>query len=381
MNSHTSQEEAFAREFLDHNGLDELVEVITCNTGNTLAVCILPYPTGFWLILVQYALTAMQNLMELDYGWASLTDDFILKIVRILASPRSLINVCRPATAILKKLVEADPSSASGPLTASSSRGTPAPNGSVYRYGFQAVFVQMRKERGSLETVVNRLGSAEMAMAQYRWVHTKILEQPVIDMGDSMMLINSLLVHASDDSWEEFIAELERLNVRKAVVVCLTFYYGSCVIYALQRLMSLHNIEDLTSCMDFQANMVRVTYRKKITMVDPTEDPSHAAVLSCIWDATKLREEVDANGQSLKWRKIGFDTEDMVQEFAEVGVLGLECLVSRRDPLQFPTTALILSNRRSSLKAILISPWYGASFYSYVSSNFDLDNYRTIKQT
>lgn len=33
------------------------------------------------------------------------------------------------------------------------------------------------------------------------------------------MLINSLLAHASDDSWEEFIEELERLNVRKAVVV------------------------------------------------------------------------------------------------------------------------------------------------------------------
>jgi engulfment/cell motility protein 1 len=34
-----------------------------------------------------------------------------------------------------------------------------------------------------------------------------------------MMLINSLLSHASDERWEEFIAELERLNVRKAVVV------------------------------------------------------------------------------------------------------------------------------------------------------------------
>jgi engulfment and cell motility protein 1 len=33
------------------------------------------------------------------------------------------------------------------------------------------------------------------------------------------MLINSLLAHASDARWEEFISELERLNVRKAVVV------------------------------------------------------------------------------------------------------------------------------------------------------------------
>ncbi|KAF8966320.1 ELMO/CED-12 family-domain-containing protein [Flammula alnicola] len=292
------REEAFAHEFLDHNGLNELVQVIFTATGNTLA----------------YALTAMQNLMELDYGWSNLSEDFILIVVQILASPQSLINVCRPATAILKKLVEADPSSVPGPQAASSSRSQPsAPPGSVYRYGFQVVFEQMRKERGSLETVVNRLGSADMAMAQYRYVFglsvSRILHLTIL-FGCSMMLINSLLAHANDARWEEFIAELERLNVRKAVV----------------RLMSLHTIEDLTSCMDFQANMVRVTYRKKTTLVDPEIDELHAAALKAIWACSKLDEEVDPNGHILKWRKLGFDTEDIVQEFSEVGVLGLECL-------------------------------------------------------
>ena len=36
---------------------------------------------------------------------------------------------------------------------------------------------------------------------------------------DSMMLINSLMAHSSDGYWEEFIANLERLNVRKSVIV------------------------------------------------------------------------------------------------------------------------------------------------------------------
>lgn len=36
-----------------------------------------------------------------------------------------------------------------------------------------------------------------------------------------MMLINSLLAHATDARWEEFIGELQRLNVRKAVIVRL----------------------------------------------------------------------------------------------------------------------------------------------------------------
>lgn len=84
----------------------------------------------------------MQNLMELDYGWANLSESFILKIVQILASEQSLINVCRPATAILKKLVEADPASVPGNgVMPSSSKAPPTPApGSVYRYGFDIVF-------------------------------------------------------------------------------------------------------------------------------------------------------------------------------------------------------------------------------------------------
>lgn len=133
---------------------------------------------------------------------------FIFRVVQILSSPQSLINVCRPATAILKKLVEADPVNMPGPQAASSSKSPPAPPpDSVYQYGFSVVFEQMRKERGMLETVINRLGSADTAMAQY-----------------SMMLINSLLSHASDTRWEEFIGELERLNVRKAVAVSVSSY-------------------------------------------------------------------------------------------------------------------------------------------------------------
>lgn len=93
--------------------------------------------------------------------------------------------------------------------------------------------------------------------------------------------------------------------------------------------MSLHTIEDLTSCiLDFQANIVRVTNRKKTTLVDPDIEAAHAMALTTIWACSKLEEEIDADGHPLKWRKLGFDTEDIVQEFSEVGVLGLECLVS-----------------------------------------------------
>jgi engulfment and cell motility protein 1 len=91
--------------------------------------------------------------------------------------------------------------------------------------------------------------------------------------------------------------------------------------------MSSHTIEDLTSSiLDFQANMIRVTYRRKTHFIDPTREPSHLAALEYIWDASKLTEEQQPDGP-FKWRKLGFLTEDIGREFADVGVLGLDCLV------------------------------------------------------
>jgi engulfment/cell motility protein 1 len=153
------KEPAFATEFLRLGGLLRLADVIHAAHGNALA----------------YALTAMQNLMARDDGWAALDTAFIARVVRILSSPTSLVNVCRPATAILKRFVEADPASAPGPLVAGSSRGPPpAAPGSVYRYGFDVVFEQMGHEAGVLETVVSRIGVSDTALA----LHRSVLPRP-----------------------------------------------------------------------------------------------------------------------------------------------------------------------------------------------------------
>jgi engulfment/cell motility protein 1 len=176
-----------------------------------------------------------------------------------------------------------------------------------------------------------------------------------------MMLINSLLSHASDARWAEFVAELERLNVRKAVIVSQLafFFFGAyaqpCTLIS-QRLMSSHTIEDLTSCiLDFQANMVRVAYRKKTTLVEPEQDPTHAAALQYIWENAKLDEDDDGQGGVLKWRKLGFESENLVQELADVGVLGLDCLVCEDQSLQFLVALMSIGNRReTSYRAIQI---------------------------
>lgn len=72
---------------------------------------------------------------------------------------------------------------------------------------------------------------------------------------------------------------------------------------------------------------MRVTYRQKMTLVEPDFDEVHNAALKYIWSNSKINEE-SYGPDILKWRKLGFDSEDITQEFREVGLLGLQCLVS-----------------------------------------------------
>lgn len=112
--------------------------------------------------------------------------------------------------------------------------------------------------------------------------------------------------------------------------------------------MSSHTIEDLTSSiLDFQANVIRVTYRRKTHFVDPVGEPSHLSALEYIWNASKLAEEQQPDGP-YKWRKLGFATEDLSREFVEVGVLGLDCLV--RPPFHNLSVAEVDSSRPETFR-------------------------------
>ena len=225
---------------------------------------------------------------------------------------------------------------------ASSSSGTgkkadPSP-GSVYRFGFDVVYEQMRHERNLLEIVVGRLGGGESMMVLYRFAQF-IPNSLHVDSNSSpsMTLINSLLSHATPAHWVELTSALERLNTSRAVI----------------RLMSSHTIEDLTnSILDYQGNMVRVLYFKKTRRVhvsgftsDPQDDlasgggdAEQEAMLEYVWASGKLEADVgpgqvNSRGKGnirdvVKWRKLGFETEDVRREFEHTGMLGLECLVS-----------------------------------------------------
>jgi engulfment and cell motility protein 1 len=93
--------------------------------------------------------------------------------------------------------------------------------------------------------------------------------------------------------------------------------------------MSSLTIEDLTSTiLDFQANMVRLCYRQKTTLVEPEAERTQANTLDYVWKAAKLSEGVDSEGNVMRWRTLGFESEDLGREFGGVGVLGVQCFVS-----------------------------------------------------
>jgi engulfment and cell motility protein 1 len=108
--------------------------------------------------------------------------------------------------------------------------------------------------------------------------------------------------------------------------------------------MSNASMEDLTSSiLDFQANVVRMTYKRKTTPVD-TDVPEVQSALSFIWTSAKIEdysefgrsiEGRDSIGRSSpeKWVHLGFRTENLRSEFARVGLLGLDCLVRQNIPL------------------------------------------------
>ncbi|CEH11865.1 Regulator of Rac1, required for phagocytosis and cell migration [Ceraceosorus bombacis] len=346
------REPPFLEEFLRRGGADELIGItMSLDSGNTLA----------------YALACMQNLMESsDDGWDDLEGSFIAKVVHILAT-QDRINVCRPATAILKKLVLSGPDSASLPRESvargegEDEEGGPpgaARGQAVFQYGFEVVYNEIRREPAFLSTLTQRLGSADTTLCLY-----------------SLSLINSLMRHASPSLFETFTAELDKLNVSKAVT----------------RLMDSTRGEELSSSiLEYQNNVIRVLHKRLNTAVSPTKQ-RHASALSHMWLQAQVTETVSSDdtdpdgnrslpavpgsaGNRFKWRRLGFETENISKEFTRTGWLGLECCESfvNGDPEAYAKIILEQINRPANRRC----PWGLASLevVEILSDHYDVDS-------
>lgn len=336
------RDKPFYDEFIQRGGVEELVSIILIlNSSNTLA----------------YALTCIQNLIEsCNEKWELFDAKFIKKVVSILVH-QERINVCRPATAILKKLVTSGPSEAMMDIQGGigvagkrvNGRGTPTSNS---RFGFEVIYAEIQKEPNFLSTLMQRLGSADTTLCLY-----------------SLSLINSLMRHVSDNYFDTFTSELERLGISRAVT----------------RLMDSNRGDELiSSILEYQMNVIRVSHHRLNTAVTPT-DKRHVSALSYIWLQSRASESVvateEGTSQKYKWRKLGFENEMVAKDFNRTGWFGLECCEAfvRSDPEQFAKTILEQSNRPASRRC----PWGKASLevVEILSDHYDIQSgYSTCTQ-
>jgi hypothetical protein len=305
------REKPFADEFLSRGGLEELVKLInSLESGNTLA----------------YALTSVQNLIESrEHGWETFDSTFIRKVVAIL-STHERINVCRPATAILKKLVV----SGSGAADPNGGEVDTIHDAHKTRYGFDIVYKEIAQQPTFLQTLVKRLDSADTTLCMY-----------------SLSLINSLMRSATNTLFDAFAQELEQQGVSRAVA----------------RLMDSNRNDELSSSiLEYQMNVIRVAHHRMHTAVT-SADKRHIAALSYIWLQARISETTleteDGGVTKCKWRRLGFENENVAKDFARTGWLGLECCenFARTDQEHFARIVQEQINRPESRRC----PWGLAS--------------------
>ncbi|KAJ3120690.1 hypothetical protein HK098_004410 [Nowakowskiella sp. JEL0407] len=248
-------EEEFAKEF-SKKGLERLQELIVTSQGNILA----------------QALLSLQTLTEHEFGWENFSKNFISALVAIIVK-QNLVNICRPATEIIIKLVLADKSD---------------PNAAIQCYGFNVINNAISSQQSFLPTLVGRL----------------LQTDDLLRLG-SMNLINVLFRHATDQHRDEFVHTLDMLHIRNVVLE---------IIYQ-------NPAEELMKQVyEFQRLLILEGNRRKTSPVN-MHNKDHVGMLDEIWGATGIEPFND-----YKWRLLGFESERPHRELSRVGVLGLELL-------------------------------------------------------
>jgi hypothetical protein len=317
------KENDFAVEFMHKGGVRLLIDLVESEnvvlTGNTLA----------------YALQGIRGVMEYDNGWGDFSDEFIDRIIIILASS-SVPNIVRPATVIVRKLIVASPKAASG---SAKGKQKARENEAINQYGFDRVFNRIC-EVGHKVPDDHGGSPADRVFRPIikRLEGTRDLEL----VAQSLALINAALRSAQQEGskrYSDLIAVIEGLGARRHVT---------------RLIPSSHNNPVEPRILDFQTRYANVLRYHSLRPVRPQTNPTHDRYLEEIWHAGRLDQEEthslasprpsmqdyhsmrSAGGQRTweGWRRMGLsidyvDATDPLSEtelFRSVGELGLECL-------------------------------------------------------
>ncbi|KAJ3340654.1 hypothetical protein HDU93_006511 [Gonapodya sp. JEL0774] len=308
------KEPDFSASFVLRGGAQALQRCVSAADGNTLA----------------YALQAMHYLVE-QKGWEGLDVDVVggvsalvlgtqpplphsliepsvapapdmttiplvdsrassLQLVTILVR-EELTNICRPATAILAKLVSSPPTAPA--QTPSEPSPTPQPQNSTDLTGFDSVSSAMSTQSAFLPTLVRRLSAPD----------------PTMQLA-SLHLLNVLIRHASHSARDDFTRQLEALH---------------CSSHVARMALVGGSEEAKTHLAEYQTLAVRELHRKKRrAIVLDGKASAHGKFMQEVWSAAV--DVVGGQAEGRKWRKVGFSSENPRRELARVGELGLENL-------------------------------------------------------
>ncbi|KAL0073937.1 ELMO/CED-12 family-domain-containing protein [Phycomyces blakesleeanus] len=270
------KETKFASEFLEGGGLKSLCMLINNANGNTLA----------------YALNSLTSLMSHNVEWVTLTDDFVATIAHRVVN-ETLVTICRPATAILIKIVAADQATQQTTTTTTLSGETVAAKessvSSLGSCGYPTLYKALEREPNLLAVLVRRLQSPDYALSL-----------------NSLTLLTVMLKYVKDEDQSELLDALEQLNIGKHIVP----------------LMNNHPSDELKEqLLEYQtATIQNVNKRRNIPV--SMSNPRHAKILLSIFEAAAIKD-IQVPG-ARKWKKIGFSTEVPQREFSRMGLFGLE---------------------------------------------------------
>ncbi|KAL7421273.1 hypothetical protein Q5752_004158 [Cryptotrichosporon argae] len=320
------KEEDFAIEFMLKGGPKMLVRLIERDegglSGNSLA----------------YALQGIRGIMEFEHGWSDFTDDFIDRIILVLASP-SAPNILRPATIILRKLVIASPSAqqteGGGSTYTRKGKARDVEEG-INSYGFERVYSRVRVVGNKVPDEQGGTGPEKVFRCIVKRLEgTRDLEL----VAQSLAFINTCLRVAQQENskrYTELVGILETLGTRKYV----TRLMPNCA----------NNIVE-ARILDFQSRYATILRQRALRPVRPTHNVYHDRLLSEIWVAGKLEPYDPRDGSVRKsaqtvqshevggmrswagWAKAGLMPEQPVdllnlveaELFRPIGELGLEC--------------------------------------------------------
>ncbi|KAA1082530.1 hypothetical protein PGT21_006207 [Puccinia graminis f. sp. tritici] len=281
------REPEFSSEFQERGGSRELLRLCKTSTGNTLA----------------YALSALkvmidQSTAEQRRRWEPILADRLVNLV-ISNAP---INVLRPTTAILQKFIAHD-SSASPRLA----------------FGAICGVIEAAGEKEDLfGLLARRIGSGSTSDFSLSQV--------------SFALVNALMRAAL---WEDarqdyvgwFMERMERAGIRRAVL-------------RLGEGRADEAFDEVESdILTFQRNLVLMNRRLIRTTVN-SEVPEHVEQLMEMASRARdldarhndTREEGDEERtgedelEARKWKTLGFDSANLLDDFEKVGVLGLKLM-------------------------------------------------------